>query len=144
MNLSYSLVALMIPALCVSIACSTSGTLAKSAIDRRFASYAADPAQLGAVRADAAHTMGRSGYFYIIGTDGRIRYHPQRALIGLSFMENRFVKRLIESREGCIEQNIEGRYRIIKFKMIDTARILCFSVSSDEVDRREFRCDEFK
>jgi hypothetical protein len=88
--------------------------------------------------------LGLSGYFYVIDYEGRIVYHPKEALIGMSFRDNPFVRRLLIKESGCIEQHIEGRRRVIIFRRIDPYRILCFSIASFEIDLKDIDCEYYK
>ena len=88
--------------------------------------------------------LGLSGYFYVIDHEGRIVYHPKEALIGMSFRDNPFVRRLILKRSGCIEQHIEGRRRVIIFRSIDQYRILCLSISSFEINLKDIDCEYYE
>lgn len=87
--------------------------------------------------------LGLSGYFYVIDYEGRIIYHPKEALIGMNFRDNPFVKRLLQRKSGCIEQHIEGRSRVIVFRVIDAYRILCLSIASFEIDLPNIECEDF-
>lgn len=87
--------------------------------------------------------LGLSGYFYVIDYEGRIIYHPKEALIGMNFRDNPFVKKLLKRKSGCIEQHIEGRSRVIVFRVIDAYRILCLSIASFEIDLHNIECEDF-
>jgi hypothetical protein len=87
--------------------------------------------------------LGLSGYFYVIDYEGRIIYHPKEALIGMNFKDNPFVRRLLKKQSGCIEQHIEGRNRVIVFRVIDAYRILCLSIASFEIDLHNIECEDF-
>ncbi len=82
--------------------------------------------------------IGRTGYYYAIDIDGRVIYHPQKGLIGFSFKDDPFIKRVIELKKGCIRQSFEGVEKIIFFRSIDEKSILCFTISSNEIQMHQY------
>lgn len=131
---------------CIGIAhCSTESIVRQERIDSAFTMLLRD------VRRHSDYPLvlkerriGRTGYFYLIDSAGRILYHPEEALIGLSFRDNPFVMKLLEKRSGCFEQLIEGRNRVIVFRSVDAHRILCLSILSSEVDLVVLNCERFE
>ena len=88
--------------------------------------------------------IGFSGYFYIIDSTGRVVYHPKEALIGMSFFNNPFVKSILYKRAGCVKGASGGEARVMIFRPLGSDRILCLSLSINEVDLSEFVCDDYK
>ncbi len=77
--------------------------------------------------------LGKTGYYYILSNTGRIIYHPQEALIGLSFFETPLVKKITSRKEGCIRQFLEGMDKTVIFVPIDDMNYLCFSINTQEL-----------
>lgn len=127
------------------IACAFTTVVPKNAIDKRFDSIISNINRnhQNMYRLRKVH-IGKSGYFYVIGTNGRIVYHPREVLIGMSFMKNPFVIKMIEKRTGCMEQDIKPEQRIIIFRPINDTLILCMSIDPSEVNARELGCEEFR
>jgi hypothetical protein len=132
--------------ICVGIAhCSTESIIRRERIDSAFTMILRD------VRRHSDYPLvlkerriGLTGYFYLIDSNGRILYHPEEALIGLSFRDNPFIRKLLEKRSGCFEQLIEGQNRVILFRSVDAHRILCLSILSSEVDIAALNCEQFE
>jgi len=87
--------------------------------------------------------VGKSGYFYIIDISGRLIYHPQTALIGMSFGKDEQVKKIIEEQSGCFRRQMEGMTKIIIFRPLNGAKYLCLSVSPDDIDVNGLDCTVF-
>lgn len=87
--------------------------------------------------------VGKSGYYYIIDMSGRIVYHPQTALIGMSFGRDEQVKKIIEDQSGCFQRQMEGMTKIIIFRPLSGAQYLCLSVSPEDINANGLDCVVF-
>jgi len=76
---------------------------------------------------------GKKGYFYIIKSNGKISYHPKKALINADFSGYSFVRKILNDRNGCISLKADGIQKYVFFEEIDTEEILCLAI-----DRMEF------
>lgn len=86
-------------------------------------------------------SFGRKGYFYIIRNNGRISYHPKKALINFDFSGYHFVKNILKERNGCLSFNTDGTGRHVFFREIDTEEILCLTIESAEFSEPVYGCD---
>lgn len=141
----YSALTISLVFLSLICACAHLSVISKNTIDKKFDTIITNVNRNSQYiyRLKKMH-IGSSGYFYVIGTNGRIVYHPKEALIGMSFMKNSFVKKMIEKRTGCTMQHIKPENRIIIFRPINTSLILCMSIDPSEVNDEELDCQEFK
>ena len=77
-------------------------------------------------------TIGKNGYYYILRSNGRVSYHPKKALIGVNFSAYPFVKKILTERNGCIMMEAEGVSKYIFFREIDEQEILCLTIDKSE------------
>ncbi len=84
--------------------------------------------------------IGEKGYFYIIRSDGKISYHPKKALINYDLSGYAFVQKILSDRNGCISSNADGAWRYIFFREIDSDEILCLTIISKEFDENINEC----
>lgn len=76
--------------------------------------------------------IGKKGYFYIIRSNGKILYHPKKALINFDFSDYPFIKEILNRRNGCLSLNADGIQKYLFFSEIDSEEILCLSIDSSE------------
>ena len=76
--------------------------------------------------------IGKSGYFYILRSNGTISYHPKKALIDVDFSAFAFVKKILSEKNGCILMETEGVSKYIFFREIDENEILCLTIDKSE------------
>ncbi len=77
--------------------------------------------------------IGATGYFYIIDTDGSVVFHPQSALIGSSFKNNKFINRIIDEKNGCLANQLGNRIHMVFFEQLNDSEILCLSILSEDL-----------
>ena len=77
--------------------------------------------------------IGRSGYFYIINTEGKIVSHPQKYLIDKNFGNNPFVRQIIEKKSGCYRYKTENFTQLIFYEMLNEHEILCLSIMAGDL-----------
>jgi len=77
--------------------------------------------------------IGTTGYYYIVDTDGIIVFHPQSALIGSSFKNNRFINKIIDEKTGCLVNQLGNRIHIVFYDQLNDSEILCLSILSDDL-----------
>jgi hypothetical protein len=77
--------------------------------------------------------VGTTGYYYVVDTDGTVVIHPQAALIGSSFKNNRFINKIIADKTGCISNQLGNRMHMVFFDQLNDSEILCLSILSDDV-----------
>ena len=85
--------------------------------------------------------VGSTGYFYIITSDGRISYHPKKALINFNFSEYPFAKKILKERNGCLISAADSKTRYIFYCEIGMDEILCLTIDSNEVDDDSRDCN---
>ena len=85
-------------------------------------------------------TVGENGYFYILRSNGKVSYHPKKALIDVDFSAFPFVKKILMERNGCILVQAEGVSRYIFFREIDKDEILCLTIDKDEFKEAVIEC----
>lgn len=84
--------------------------------------------------------VGKTGFYYIINTEGIVVHHPQALLIGRSFREYWFIEMILREQSGCLQYSIDDRQHTIYFKPLNNDLILCLSIMSDEVHDPEVQC----
>lgn len=77
--------------------------------------------------------VGKTGFYYVLDSDGRVVFHPRPALIGSSFSKVWFVNQLLEEKSGCITYILGNRKHYLFYKPINDFEILCFSITSDDL-----------
>jgi hypothetical protein len=77
--------------------------------------------------------VGTTGYYYIVDTDGSVVFHPQSALIGSSFKNNRFISKIIEEKTGCLANQLGNRVHMVFYDQLNDSEILCLSILSDDL-----------
>jgi len=78
-------------------------------------------------------TIGKSGYYYILRSNGKIAYHPKKALINADFSSFSFVKLILTERNGKIIMEEAGVSRYIFFREIDKNEILCLTIDKSDL-----------
>lgn len=84
--------------------------------------------------------VGSTGYCYVLGTDGRVLYHPRREIIGMVMRDDPFVQYIVKKGEGCLRAYMNGLDRIILFRSLDDGSLLCLTISPAETGE-EIECD---
>jgi hypothetical protein len=85
--------------------------------------------------------IGKKGYFYMIRNDGRVLYHPKKALINYDFSRYSFVQQMLKKRNGCFSYNAEGTERYIFFREINDNEILCLTLDGSEFGEEIKGCE---
>ncbi|MBN2159232.1 MAG: Cache 3/Cache 2 fusion domain-containing protein [Spirochaetes bacterium] len=132
MRLSYrSLFAL---ALVLPCGCATTGPVTADRIRADMASVVKSiRANRGTIDRLNDRRVGKTGFYYIVDTNGRVVAHPQKALIGSSFRDHWFVNTIIDRGTGCISYRLGSRTHLVFFNRLDDWEILCFSILADDL-----------
>ncbi len=77
--------------------------------------------------------LGKTGYFYIIDNSGSVVFHPQSALIGSTFKNNKFINKILDEKNGCLATQLGDRMHMVFFEPLNDFEILCLSILSDDV-----------
>ena len=77
--------------------------------------------------------IGKTGYYYVLDTDGRVVFHPRSALIGTSFSKVLFIDQLLGEKSGCLTYTLGNRKHYLFFMHIDDSEILCLSIVSEDL-----------
>ena len=59
--------------------------------------------------------VGKKGFFYILRSNGKLSYHPKKALINSDFSNYPFVQKILMNKNGCISFNADGIWRYVFF-----------------------------
>ena len=86
--------------------------------------------------------IGTTGYFYIVDTEGTVVIHPQSALIGSSFKNNRFINKIIANKTGCISNQLGNRVHVVFYDQLNDSEILCLSILSDDLSSLPSDCQQ--
>ncbi|OHD64667.1 MAG: hypothetical protein A2176_10185 [Spirochaetes bacterium RBG_13_51_14] len=84
--------------------------------------------------------VGKTGFFYIIDTNGTVVFHPQPALIGSRFKDNWFMTKLIVEKSGCLIYQLGNRTHVVFFDTISDSEILCVSILADDMSQPPLEC----
>ena len=122
-------VAIMTLARCASTGPVTAGHIRKQ-LDAIRKSIERDR---GSLRILDRRRVGRSGFFYVVDTGGRVVYHPQAALIGSSFRDHWFINRIVAEGTGCIAYRLGIRTHLVFFAALNEGEVLCCSILAEEV-----------
>lgn len=89
--------------------------------------------------------VGRSGYYYVVNSEGVILSHPQSAMAGFRLGENPFIRYILVHKHGCVIQTIEGKHRVILFRTLKDNSTLCLTIPATEVSGSiPDSCEEFR
>jgi len=65
-------------------------------------------------------------------------------MTGMSFAAIPMIQRILEKKEGCLSQYIEGMEKIVLFRPAGDGRILCLTVSPRDIVGCPPECEEMK
>ena len=107
------------------------GFTAKRISENRVAAYSLRDAR-----------VGMTGYYYIVDIEGFVVFHPVAVIIGKKFLEDPYIKMILEKKNGCLREYIKDKEReyLVFFRAIDEREILCLSIPSDEVTGPREEC----
>jgi hypothetical protein len=88
--------------------------------------------------------IGKTGFYYIINTDGRVIFHPKLILVGKSFKGLWFIDPVLKGNEGCIKYNVSGNKNYLFYKKINSDEILCLSIMEEDITEDIQGCDEIR
>ncbi|HPL15052.1 MAG TPA: Cache 3/Cache 2 fusion domain-containing protein [Spirochaetota bacterium] len=77
--------------------------------------------------------VGKTGFYYVLGADARVVFHPRQALIGTSFSKTWFVSQLLTRKTGCLTYTLGNRTHFLFFSPINDSEILCLSIVSEDI-----------
>jgi|GEM_PF-1451541 len=86
--------------------------------------------------------IGREGFYYLIGNDGRVKVHPVKSLEGLSLRRFPFFKKMTSSKKGCTILRASQKNMVIFFRQTVEGEILCLSVPEEEIEGDLLKCSE--
>lgn len=115
-------------------ACATTGPVTADRVRADMASIIRDiDENRGAVDRLKDRRIGKTGFYYIVDTEGRVLAHPQQALVGSSFRDHWFINTIIERGSGCITYRLGNRTHLVFFDRINDWEILCFSILAQDM-----------
>ena len=79
--------------------------------------------------------VGKTGFYYVLDSEGRVVFHPRPALIGTSFSKVWFINQLLTEKSGCLTYTLGNRTHYLFFQPLDESEILCLSIVSDDLSR---------
>ena len=88
--------------------------------------------------------MGKTGFYYIINSEGKVVFHPQLILVGKSFKGLWFIDPVLKGNEGCVNYNVTGNKNYLFYKKINNDEILCFTIMEEEITEYIQGCIEIK
>lgn len=60
--------------------------------------------------------IGKTGYYYVLDSNGVVIVHPKNDFIGKNFSHFDFIKEIIQKKSGVIRYKWEGKYKIVSFE----------------------------
>jgi hypothetical protein len=88
--------------------------------------------------------IGKTGFYYIINSEGRVVFHPQLILIGKSFKGLWFIDPVLNGNSGCVNYSVSGNRNYLFYRKINNDDILCFSIMEEEITEYIQGCEEIK
>ena len=76
--------------------------------------------------------VGKTGFYYVLDSDGRVVFHPRPALIGTSFSKTWFINQLLTEKSGCLTYTLGNRTHYLFFLPLNDSEILCLSIVSED------------
>lgn len=89
-------------------------------------------------------SLGKSGFYYLIDTEGIILCHPQGFLEGRSYGTNPFIKEMIEKKTGCYRYPLGETWFSIYYLPLTDNVILCLSIMTAEIRGDTPSCTELQ
>jgi len=127
--------------LLVFMGCVTSGTLSVGRIRSGMDSIIKDvAANRGAISLLKNKRVGKTGFYYVVDSDGRVVFHPQAALIGTIFKDDWFISQLLMEKKGCLAYQLGNRKHLVFYEPLNDTEILCLSIISDDVGQVPADC----
>ncbi|MBN2080086.1 MAG: hypothetical protein JW838_14050 [Spirochaetes bacterium] len=114
--------------------CASTGPVTPGRIQKKLASVKDSLVRdRNAMRSLDRHRVGRSGFMYVVDTEGRVVFHPQTVLIGSSFKDHWFINRIVAEGTGCISYRLGNRIHLVFFDAINETEVLCCSILAEDV-----------
>jgi len=129
----------------LTVSCSSSMKITKKAIDddMQSAMNMISNNKINYLRLGEKQ-LGKTGFYYIVNSDGRVVFHPQLILIGKSFKGLWFIDPVLRGDGGCINYIVSGNRNYLFYKKINEDEILCFAIMEEEVADYIDGCEEVK
>jgi hypothetical protein len=86
--------------------------------------------------------VGKTGFYYIIDSNGTVIFHPQAALVGSNFNNHWFVNQILTDKSGCITYQLGNRTHVVFFESLGDSEILCLSLVADELQQLPGECKQ--
>ncbi len=123
------------------LGCATSGPVTAERIRAGMASIRQDIAgNRNAINALKNKRVGKTGFYYVVDSDGRVVFHPQAALIGSRFEGDWFINQLLSEKTGCLAYQLGNRKHLVFYEQLNDSEILCLSIISDDVPQVPAGC----
>lgn len=132
------ILAIMIFAVC----CMGTGPVTVASIQKDVESFRGEiEKDRNAILSVRHRRVARSGFYYIINSEGKIVFHPRPVLVGADFSRFYFVKEILKKREGCFFYSMGEISQLMIFRSLNSDEILCLSIPADEVHGDDLSCD---
>ncbi len=125
---------LLVVLVTLSFGCATIKAITSDGIKNDMAAISREiDANRSAMNALRDRRVGKTGFYYVLNSDGRVVFHPRLALIGTSFSKVWFVNQLLEEKSGCFTYVLGNRNHYLFYAPINDFEILCLSIISDDL-----------
>lgn len=116
------------------LGCATAGPVTAGRIRTDMASIRQDVAvNRNAITLLRNKRVGKTGFYYVVDSDGRVVFHPQAALIGSSFRDHWVINQLLSEKTGCLTYQLGNRKHLVFYEPLNESEILCLSIISDDI-----------
>ncbi len=85
--------------------------------------------------------VSRTGFYYIINSEGKVVFHPRPLLIGADFSRFYFIAEMLKKKEGCYSVSKGSSEQLMIFKPVSSDEILCLSIPAHEVGTQNLACE---
>ncbi|MBN1496173.1 MAG: hypothetical protein JXA07_05350 [Spirochaetes bacterium] len=136
----YIILFVLLPVFMVCVSC---GTLSAGRIRSGMASIIKEvAANRGAISLLKNKRVGKTGFYYVVDSDGRVVFHPQAALIGTIFKDDWFISQLLLEKKGCLAYQLGNRKHLVFYEPLNGGEILCLSIISDDLGQVPADCSQ--
>ncbi|MBP7737256.1 MAG: Cache 3/Cache 2 fusion domain-containing protein [Spirochaetes bacterium] len=125
---------LLVILMALSLGCAASRVITSEGIRNEMAAISREiDSNRSAMNALRERRVGKTGFYYVLDSDGRVVFHPRLVLIGSSFSKVWFVNQLLEEKSGCFTYVLGNRKHYLFYTPINDFEILCLSIISDDI-----------
>jgi hypothetical protein len=84
--------------------------------------------------------IGKTGYYYIISSNGIVIAHPQAFLKGADYSKFSFIQDILNNKSGCTSYTVTDKEFTIIHEPLNVEEVLCLTIQSNELSDEGAMC----